>query len=132
MKEICRGTILHRLFQTTIPPKPKFFIVVGESETHVVGYFFINSKINGFVQRNKALFEMQMPIKRADYPFLRYDSFVGAHELNKIDNSALSSELSTGETTIKGCMKFEDMDRLLEAARASDLFSQYEKDTYFR
>ena len=132
MGDICRGTILHRLFQTTTPPKPKFFIVIGESETHIVGYFFINSNVNRFVQRNEAFFEMQMPIKRSDYPFLRYDSFVGAHELNMIDKSVLSTELGTGATTIKGRMKLEDVNRLLATARTSDLFSQYEKDTYFK
>lgn len=131
MKGICRGTILHRMFETTTPPKPKFFVIIGESETHVIGYFFINSNINNYVQRRK-FYDMQMPIKRNEYPFLKYDSFIGAHELNMIDKSLLAEELASGETSIKGCLNIEDMDRLLEAAKASDLFSPYEKDTYFR
>lgn len=131
MKGICRGTILHRMFETTTPPKPKFFVIIGESETHVIGYFFINSNINNYVQRRK-FYDMQMPIKRNEYSFLKYDSFIGAHELNMIDKSLLAEELASGETSIKGCLNIEDMDRLLEAAKASDLFSPYEKDTYFR
>lgn len=131
MKGICRGTILHRMFETTTPPKPKFFVIIGESETHVIGYFFINSNINNYVQRRK-FYDMQMPIKRNKYSFLKYDSFIGAHELNMIDKSLLAEELASGETSIKGCLNIEDMDRLLEAAKASDLFSPYEKDTYFR
>ena len=132
MKGICRGTILHRMFETTTPPKPKFFVIIGESETHVIGYFFINSNINNYVQRRKDFYDMQMPIKRNKYSFLKYDSFIGAHELNMIDKSLLAEELASGETSIKWCLNIEDMDRLLEAAKASDLFSPYEKDTYFR
>lgn len=132
MKNVFRGAILHRWFSTTIPPKDKFFVIIGEDETRFVGYFFINSNINRFVQRCPAFFEMQMPIKQSDYPFLRYDSFIGAHELNMIDKSELMTELNTGATTLKGQMKLEDMDRLLAAARASELFSPYEKDTYFK
>ena len=119
------------MFETTTPPKPKFFVIIGESETHVIGYFFINSNINNYVQRRK-FYDMQMPIKRNEYSFLKYDSFIGAHELNMIDKSLLAEELASGETSIKGCLNIEDMDRLLEAAKASDLFSPYEKDTYFR
>lgn len=101
MKGICRGTILHRMFETTTPPKPKFFVIIGESETHVIGYFFINSNINNYVQRRK-FYDMQMPIKRNEYSFLKYDSFIGAHELNMIDKSLLAKELASGETSIKG------------------------------
>lgn len=131
MKDISRGAILHRRFQTTNPPKSKFFVVIGENETHIIGFFFINSNINGFVQRRQAFYNMQMPIKCSTYTFLKYDSFIGAHELNTIDKSVLSLELASGATTVKGHLTQEDIERLMEAARASDLFSQYEKDTYF-
>ena len=132
MKGICRGTILHRMFETTIPPKAKFFVVVGEDTNRIVGYFFINSNINRYVQRQQLLLDMQMPIKRNDYPFLAYDSFIGAHELKTISKSTLAEELQSGNTTIKGRLTVVDMNRLLEAARSSDIFSQYEKDTYFK
>lgn len=65
---------------------------------------------------------MQMPIKRSEYPFLKYDSFIAAHELNILDKSLLSEELISGETSIKGCLHAEDMNRLLEAAKTLDLF----------
>ena len=132
MKDICRGAILHRMFDTTTPPKPKFFVVIGENETHFIGYFFINSKINNYVQRKKDFYDMQMPIKRSEYTILKYDSFIAAHELNILDKSLLSEELISGETSIKGCLHAEDMNRLLEAAKTSDLFSPYEKETYFK
>ena len=132
MKGICRGAILHRMFETTIPPKPKFFVVIGESETHIIGYFFINSNINNYIRRETDVYNLQMPCKRSEYPFLSYDSFIAAHELNVLDKSLLSEELTSGKTSIKGCLNTEDMTRLIEAAKTSDLFSPYEKDTYFK
>lgn len=133
MKDIVRrGTVLHRMFETTIPPKSKFFVVVGESETHLVGFFFVNSGINQYVQRNQAYFDMQMSIKQSIYQFLKYDSFIGAHELKMIDKSILMTELKTGKTTIKGYLTREDMEMLLNAVRNSQLFSKVEKDTFFK
>ena len=46
MKAVRRGDIFHRFFQTTTPPKNKFFVIVGEDVNNYVGYFFINSNIN--------------------------------------------------------------------------------------
>ena len=120
------------MFETTTPPKQKFFVVVGEDADCIVGYFFINSNINRYVQRQKLLFDMQMQIKRSNYPFLAYDSFIGAHELKTISKTTLSNELQSGETQIKGRLTDDDLNRLLDFARSSDIFSQYEKDTYFR
>ena len=95
MKGICRGAILHRMFETTIPPKPKFFVVIGESETHIIGYFFINSNINNYIRREPDFYNMQMPIKRSEYPFLRYDSFIAAHEFTELDNPFLFEDLTS-------------------------------------
>lgn len=131
MKDICRGTILHRFFTTTIPPKHKFFVVIGEDDSHYVGYFFVNSRVNQYVYRHQPMLDMQIMIKRSDYAFLAYDSYIGAHELNTISKSVLLSELTDGQTEIKGSLTAKDMDCLLKNARESDIFSQYEKDTYF-
>lgn len=130
MKAVRRGDIFHRFFQTTTPPKPKFFVIVGEDENNYVGYFFINSNINRFVARNEEMNNMQFPIKPADYPFLDYQSFIAGHELATLPKSDLIAELSTGTTQLKGRMKPEDLEMLLNAASQSSLFSPKEK-SYF-
>lgn len=38
-KAINRGDIYHRFFTTTIPPKDKFFVIIGEDEKNYVGYY---------------------------------------------------------------------------------------------
>lgn len=131
MKAVCRGDIFHRYFTTTRPPKYKFFVVVGEDEDNYVGYFFINSNINRFVAKQQELADMQMPIKPTDYPFLTHVSFIDGHELSLLKKAELIEELSTGKTQIKGRIRTDDMERLLNAALNSPLFSAKEK-IYFK
>lgn len=132
MKAVRRGDIFHRYFTTTTPPKYKFFVIVGEDEDHYVGYFFINSNVNRFVATRKELADMQMPIKPTDYSFLTHVSFVDGHELSLLRKTELIEELSNGKTQMKGRMRPEDMDLLLNAALKSTLFSEKEKQTYFK
>lgn len=127
MKAVRRGDVFHRFFKTTTPPKNKFFVIVGEDKNNYVGYFFINSNINNYVIRNEEMNNMQMPIKPEDYPFLTHLSFIGGHELSTLPKKVLITELSNGTTQLKGRMRKEDLDMLLEAAKTSTLFSAKEK-----
>lgn len=131
MKAVTRGDIYHRYFTTTKPPKYKFVIIIGEDEKDYAGYFFINSNENKYVAQNKDMHNMQMPLKPEDYRFLDHVSFVAGHELSKIPKSDLIDELSRNVTQFKGRMFDDDMERLLDAARNSPLFSPFEKD-YFK
>lgn len=119
-----RGTILHRMFTTTQPPKNKFFVVIGENDTNLMGFFFVNSKINQYAQRNPAVFKMQMPIQHANYDFLNYDSFVSAHELKTIDKASLCAELEKRTTSMKGHLTDSDLEQLLAVVRNSWLNGQ--------
>ena len=75
---------------------------------------------------------MQMPIKKSIYSFLNYDSFIDAHEVKLISKTLLHNEIMSGNTTIKGCLMQEDIKLLLNALRESKLFSQIEKETFFK
>lgn len=124
---IRRGDIYHRYFQTTTPPKYKFFVVVGEDSDNVVGYFFVNSNINKYVAMREEMFALQMPIKADDYPFLDYASFVAGHQLYRLSKSTLLQELIDGRSRFKGRLKAEDLSALLDRALESPLFSEQEK-----
>lgn len=132
MKSIGRGSILHRWFLSTTPPKNKFFVVIGEDENRIIGYFFINSNVSNFISRNSRFFEMQMHIKRSDYPFLSHDSFIDAHELKYLDKAEIMAELKSGKTIHKGTLANEDMERLLVSLRESTLYSKHIKEKFFK
>lgn len=123
---------MHRWFGSTTPPKNKFFVVIGEDENRIIGYFFINSNVSKFISRNSRYLEMQMHIKRSDYPFLSHDSFIDAHELKYLDKADIMAELQSGKTTHKGTLADEDMERLLASLRESALYSKHIKEKFFK
>lgn len=100
-----------------------FFAVMGIHEDRIAGFFFINSKIHPIIQSKPALFAMQYQIRKRDYQFLRYDSFLGANELYTRHVSTLAQSMKDGQTMIMGQLTEYDLESVLEACRTSDLFT---------
>lgn len=130
---VCRGRIFHSTIFTQTPiGHSKFFVVMGEDETHVVGYFFINTHISNSVQQKKPLFELQFPIKKEEYPFLSHASYIGCHDIKRISKKELAQSIDEGRTKNKGLLKDHDMELILDVVRNSDVFSDIEKDKFFK
>jgi hypothetical protein len=112
---------------------PKFFVVMGTDGSNILGYFFINSNITGYIESKKDFMDMQVFIKHSDYPdILQYDSFIGCHELSKISKSRLTEQIQNNLTSFKGELRTDDLERLLENLRNSKLYSKIEKETFFK
>lgn len=109
----------------------KFFAVIGVYDDCIAGFFFINSRIHPIVESKPAHFAMQYLLRKNDYPFLRYDSFLGANELQTRPISLLTRSMQDGQTSIVGQLTEEDLTTVLEACRNSELFSPKEKRKYF-
>lgn len=109
----------------------KFFVVIGVTENYIAGYFFINSNIHKSIQSKPEQLAMQCFLKRSDYGFLRYDSFLSAVKINEISCERLALSMQNGITKIVGHLKKEHLDDLLEKARNSRLFSKKVKELYF-
>lgn len=109
----------------------KFFAVMGVYEDRIAGFFFINSRIHPIVQRKPEQFAMQYQLRKKDYGFLRYDSFLGANELLTRSVSDLVKTMHDGQTSIVGQLTDEDLTAVLEACRESKLFSAKEKRQFF-
>jgi hypothetical protein len=128
---VLRGTILHSE-KFDFVNHGKLFIVIGENEDRLVGFFFINSKVSHYIARSPQFYAMQMSIRRSDYPdILDYDSFVGCHELMSIPKNDLVEQLRVGDVQIRGHLNEYDVDLMLGAVRDSDLFTEQEKATFF-
>ncbi len=72
-----------------IKPKPgdtsrdKYFVVLGfDADGIAYGGVIVNSQINKNLPGHIKMYHM--PIKRAKYPFLRYDSFVDCIQLKRV------------------------------------------------
>ena len=129
---ISRGAILHSTKFDFID-HGKFFVVLGRNEKRLAGFFFINSNISPYIRNNPNFYPMQMGIKRSDYPdILDHDSYIGCHELTHMSIDSLVNQINIGAAQIKGCLKDEDINIMLGVVRNSDLFTQSEKDTFFK
>lgn len=127
---IDRGTILHSTMFENID-HGKFFVIVGVNKEYIAGFFFVNSNINIHIEGKQEQLDMQYPLKKADYGFLKYDSFLSATRIEKIPRSKIVDTINTGITEIIGTMKQEHMEELLEKARESILFSKQQVKQFF-
>ena len=128
--QIDRGTILHSTMFENID-HGKFFVIIGVNEEYIAGFFFINSNINIYINGKQEQLNMQYPLRKADYDFLKYDSFLSATNIEKIPRPKIVDTISTGITEIIGAMKQEHIDELLEKARESILFSPKQIKQFF-
>lgn len=122
-KQIDRGTILHSTMFKNID-HGKFFVVIGVNEEYVAGFFFINSNINIHIEDKPEQLAMQYPLRKRDYDFLKYDSFLSATVINKLPRSLIVETINQGITEIIGTMEKEHIEELLDKARNSILFSK--------
>ncbi len=120
--KIDRGTIPHSTMFEDID-HGKFFVIIGVNAEYVAGFFFINSNINKYIMGKQEQLAMQYPMKKSDYSFLQYDSFLSATNIMKIPRCKIADSINNGVTKFVGAMKPEHMEDLLEKARASVLFS---------
>ena len=127
---IRRGTIFHSTIFEEID-HGKFFVVIGENDKELVGFFFINSWINDFIRQKPEMAKLQFPMSQAEYRFLSHGSFLNCSSLTTIDKRKLSESIVSGKTTIKGQLSREDVSTILGMVRASKLYSKFERETYF-
>ncbi len=127
---IRRGTILLSDSYEYID-HAKFFAIIGVYEDKIAGFFFINSRIHPVIQSKPEQFAMQYQLRKKDYDFLRYDSFLCANNLITRPVTDLVKTMQKGETTIVGQLTDEDLEAVLAACRDSRLFSPKEKRLFF-
>lgn len=127
---IQRGCILHSTVFDYID-HGKFFVVMGENDKEFVGFFFINSNINA-INRKPEQLKMQYLLRPSDYSFLTHESYLCCTEISTIPKLILADSIQKGITAVKGILKQQHIDDVLNMVRQSKLFSKAEKETFFR
>ena len=127
---IKRGQILHSENFVDIG-HGKFFVIIGITDDSIVGFFFINSNVNKYLFNKPELLAMQYPMRKEDYGFLRYDSFLCATKLLKLNKQDIVSGLQNGTVQIISQLMQEHLDDVLTMVRNSDLFKEREKRLLF-
>lgn len=109
----------------------KFFAVIGVFDDKIAGFFFINSRIHPILMAKPQQYAMQYQLRKRDYDFLRYDSFLAANNLLTRSITDLAQSMHDGQTSIVGQLTDDDLSAVLAACRESDLFSTKEKMNFF-
>ncbi|MBO7227026.1 MAG: hypothetical protein J6V33_05540 [Bacteroidales bacterium] len=129
--EIKRGCILHSNDFDKID-HGKFFAIIGEDGDNVVGAFFINSKINSFIFSKPKMLNLQYLLSCRKYTFLNYDSYLCCSKMITMNKSSLIKGLSDRRTTIKGELVADDLENILQMVRSSDIYTELEKEIFFK
>lgn len=127
---INRGVILHSN-DFEFVDHGKFFVVAGVSEDSIAGFFFINSRIHPCIMDKQEQLDMQYLLKAADYPFLRYDSFLSASNIIKREKRVIMASMENGNTQFVDNLRPEHLDDVLALVRSSRLYSKKIKDMFF-
>ncbi len=104
---------------------------MGISKDKVCGFFFINSNIHPSIFNKEELLALQYPLRRIDYPFLNYDSFLCASTVIERSVDVISKGIQDGTTKVIGRLKDQHVCEVLEMVRASKVISKRHKQLYF-
>ncbi len=102
----------------TVPQKDKYVVVVTTDPSYYC--FFINSRINEFIQKRPSLLPCEVAITTEENPFLRYDSFVDCQEVYWFTRKDLND--------FRGCIAEEDRARILSGAKNCPALKQLYKN----
>lgn len=99
--------------------RPKFFIVLGvDDEGTIYGGVIINSGINKNIHITKQ--DYHYPIRKQDYPFLKYDSYISCAEIKPLSLEKLL------RGTYAGNLRNDDLSLVREAVIESPFTNKAE------
>jgi len=106
--------------------RTKYFVVVGHDQDNgLIASLLVNSNVNENVINTKMLLDCQFPLRKNDYGFLHYDSYLDCSELFELNKiKILQNGMEIGELTSR--------DRMLvvEHLRDSEVISAKLKKRY--
>ena len=129
-QEVRRGRIIHSYNFENID-HGKFFVIIGVTQDSIVGFFFINSNINKYIQDKPDMMAVQYPLLKRDYAFLKHDSFICATEIEEIKKSDIIDGIKNRSVVFVDDLRQEHLDDVLTMVRESKLFDKKEKEMYF-
>ncbi|MDR2384137.1 MAG: hypothetical protein LBD80_00545 [Tannerella sp.] len=106
--------------------RSKYFVVVGQDrDKGLVGSLLVNSNVNFNVINTKELLDCQFPLRKENYAFLDYNSYLDCSELFEMDKIKI---IKRG--TEKGELTERDKMLIMEHLYNSDVISVKLKKRY--
>lgn len=111
---------------------PKYFIVAGISKDRIfLCSIYINSRIHPSIMIRQQLLELQIPLKKENNPFLKYDSFACCSSPIPMESEPLGKWVSDGSCKVIGRVFKDDLNTIVKTLKNSGLLSEEEIDLYF-
>lgn len=109
----------------------KYYIIIGLSADKVFTCsVYINSEIHKSLYVKPELFALQIPISKANNPFLDYDSFACCSTPLPINSEFIFNQKQAGKCRIKGRISQIDLEVITRAIKNSGLLSDEEIELY--
>lgn len=110
----------------------KFFIVVGMSTDKVfLCSVYINSRIHPSIMKKQHLLELQIPLKKENNTFLKYDSFANCSTIIPMEGKALGDGIANNTCKVINSIFKKDLTLIVRSIKDSGLLSEEEIELYF-
>lgn len=130
-KSLNAGDVFLKEFQGI--DHPKFFIVVGICANRLfLCSVYINSNIHPSLMSRQNLLELQIPLKKVNNPFLKYDSFANCSHTIPMEAESLSEWITDDTCKVIGSVYQKDLTLIVESIKNSGLLSEEEIELYFK
>jgi hypothetical protein len=110
----------------------KFFIIAGMSKDRVfICSVFINSNIHPSIFNKQELLNLQVPLKRSENPYLKYDSFANCSYPIPLEVTQIAQQIAEGKCKVIGAVTQDDLENVRSSIINSGLLSEEEIELYF-
>lgn len=112
---------------------PKFFIVVGLSDDKLYTCsVYINSEIHPSIKAKQELYNLQVPIQKANNGFLSHDSYACCSTLLPIESNKINEWKNSGSCKVIGQVSEQDLEIITNTILDSNLLTAEEIEQYFQ
>jgi len=125
------GSIIHIFCDFIRPPKNKFCVIIHtDYEEETLLFFFVNSEIAEFIEKNSEMKFLQVELIQKNYPFFSKDiSYMNCAEVkDELEVDFVITHLLNHPTEFKGSLLESDVEKVIEKLHSSKTIGEYERE----
>lgn len=128
------GSIIHIFCDFINNPKNKFCVIVhADFQEDYILFFFVNSEISPFIQKNEAMNRCQLDLKQEDYPFFSKPvSYLNCAELHdELDVEFVIDHLLRTPEDYKGMLLEKEIEEIIQIVNDTKTIGDHDKNLIF-
>lgn len=125
------GSVIRHFAKDTIPPKIKYFIVVGFADDQILlGTVFINTNINSNLFKTEYLKGLHVPLDSAIHDFIEHDSFIDCSTIRERSIQEMKQLLESDPESFKGTVSDTLLETICQTIKTATTISTKQKRKY--